>query len=218
MNGLAIAISIILFPGLVSCVICDKITVHSLKWDAFKYSIYSFLFGVLSYGLLQVMDYACYYVYVLFYGDQSVTVNILKVWSIVHDEKAQILISETFNATLLAPIIALTASFIVNYKIVNKIAQKMRISEKYGDENLFSFFLNAKEVDWIYVRDKGIGLTYFGRVVSHSECDSIQEIVLSEVTVHEYNTSDELYSIPIIYLSRPLGSFVIEVAKSLKED
>jgi hypothetical protein len=38
MNSLAIAISIILLPGLVACVICDKITVHSPKWDAFKYS------------------------------------------------------------------------------------------------------------------------------------------------------------------------------------
>lgn len=214
MNSLAIAISIILLPGLVACVICDKITVHTPKWDAFKYSIYSFLFGVMSYCLLQLIDYTCYLLVIKIYKSHTINFNELKVWSIIQDEKAKIALSEVAKATLLAPIVALIASSFVNYKLINKIAKSIKVSQKYGDENLFSFFLNAKEVDWIYVRDKGVGLTYFGRVVSHSECDHIQEIVLSEVTVHEYETSDELYSMPIIYLSRPLGSFVLEVPET----
>jgi hypothetical protein len=218
MNNLAVAISIILLPGLVASVICDKITVHSPRWDTFKYSIYSFLFGVLSYGLLQFIDYANFLILGLFDKTQVTQFTVLKVWSIIQDDKAKIAFSEIFQATLLAPVVALIASFLVNYKIINKIAKKIRVSQKYGDENLFSFFLNAKEVDWVYVRDPGVGLTYFGRVVSHSECDSMQEIVLSEVTVHEYETSAELYSIPIIYLSKPLGSFVIEVPAPAEEE
>jgi len=55
---------------------------------------------------------------------------------------------------------------LVNYKIFHKFAQKLLISQKYGDENLYSYYLNAKEIDWVYVRDFERKLTYQGRVIS----------------------------------------------------
>jgi len=215
MNSLAVAIAVILLPGLIASVICDKITVHTPKWGSFKYSIYSFVLGMLSYGLLQginwVIDIAqgfpCHMHEVIF--------SQLSTWSIIQNEKTIIKPGEVFFATLLAPVVALIASGIVNYKIINKVSQRLKISQKYGDENLFSFFLNSKEVDWVYVRDKENGFTYLGRVVSSSECDSIQEVVLSEVTVYEYETSDPLYDVSVIYLSKKLGSFLIEVPKEV---
>jgi hypothetical protein len=218
MNSLAVAIAIILLPGLVASVICDKITVHSPRWDAFKYSIYSFLFGVLSYCLLQCIEYAYQQILGLLSKTHEIQSSILGVWSIIQNEKALIVLSEVGWATLLSPVVALIASSLVNYKVINKIAQRLRVSQKYGDENLFSFFLNAKETDWIYIRDKEASLTYFGRVVSFSECDSIQEVVLSEVSVHEYETSEFLYSVPLIYLSKRLGSFVIEIPAPAKKE
>jgi hypothetical protein len=211
MNSLAVAIAIILLPGLIASVICDKVTVHSKRWDAFKYSIYSFLFGVLSYGLLQFIEYAYQQILGLLCKPYVIQTSTLAVWSIIQNEKAPIVLSEVGWATLLSPIVALIASSLVNYKVVNKIAQKFRVSQKYGDENLFSFFLNAKEVDWVYIRDKEAGFTYLDRIASYSECDSIQEVVLSEVSVYEYETSNLLYSVPLIYLSKKLGSFVIEI-------
>jgi hypothetical protein len=93
---------------------------------------------------------------------------------------------------------------------INKIAKKLKISTKYGDENLFSFFLNSQNIDWIYVRDIQNNLTYQGRVVSFSENDGMQELVMSEVTVFKYETSEEFYSVPLIYLSKPSGNFIIE--------
>lgn len=211
MNSLAVAIAIVLLPGLVASVICDKITVHSPRWNAFKYSIYSFLFGVSSYALLQLITAAYQFIKGLLCNVHEAQTYTLGVWSIIQNDKATIPLFEVGLATMLAPIIALLASFLVNNKIINKIAQKLRVSQKYGDENLFSFFLNLKEVEWVYIRDKENGLTYLGRVVSYSECDSIQEVVLTEVTVYEYESSDKLYDVSIIYLSKPLGTFVIEV-------
>lgn len=218
MNSLAVAIAIILLPGLVASIICDKITVHSKRWDAFKYSIYSFLFGVLSYGLLQCIEFIYQQAVHLLCKTNEIQTTTLGVWSIIQNEKTPIALSEVGWATMLAPAVALIASAIVNYKVINKIAQKLQVSQKYGDENLFSFFLNAKEVDWVYIRDKEAGFTYFGRIVSFSECDSIQEAVLSEVGVYEYETSDLLYSVPLIYLSKKLGSFVIEVPALLPKE
>lgn len=218
MNSLAIAIAVVLLPGLVASVICDKLIVHSPRWDAFKYSIYSFLLGVTSYGLLQFIGYAYQHIRSFLNECHAIQSTTLGVWSIIQNDKAPIDLSEVAWATSLAPVVAFAASTVVNYKLINKLAQKIKVSQKYGDENLYSFFLNAKEVDWVYVRDKEGGFTYLGRVVSHSECDNMQELVLSEVTVHEYETSDELYAVPIIYLSRPLGSFVIEVPETPKQE
>lgn len=90
-------------------------------------------------------------------------------------------------AVFVSVLVAFFASWTINFKLFNKIAQKLKVSTKYGDENLYSYYLNAEEIDWIYVRDPKNGFTYQGRVVSHSENDKVQEIVLSEVSVYSYS-------------------------------
>ena len=125
---------------------------------------------------------------------------------------------EVALATTLAPLIALFASWIVNHKIINKIAGEYGISQKYGDENLFSYFLNIQDLSWIYVLDKEKELTYMGEVVSFSECDSIQEIVLKNVSVFTYEDSKFLYKLSLVYLSKAVGSFVIEVPDITNEE
>jgi hypothetical protein len=210
MNELAIAIGVILFPGLITAVICDKITVHSPKWGSFKYSVYSFIFGVSCYVELQVFAYLWNLVAAHAFPTLLLVSPTLDVWTIATTQKASIDPSEVLWATILSPSVAAVAALAVNHKFINRMAQKLRISSKYGDENLFSFFLNAQNIDWVYVRDILNKLTYQGRVVSFSEADDMQELVLSEVTVFSYETSDELYSIPLLYLSKARGAFIIE--------
>lgn len=210
MNEIAVIIGVILFPGLIASVICDKLVVHTIKWDAFKYGIYSFIFGVFCYLLLQAI-----YLVFQFSPSCSSPINvskqtILSVWTIVNPAEINISLTEVFFATLLAPIVAVLSALIVNYKVINKIASKLHISRKYGDENLYSFFLNSENVNWVYVRDVKNKLTYEGKVASFSETDSMQELVLSDVTVYVYETSVKLYSIPVIYLIKPMGEFIIE--------
>jgi len=53
-------------------------------------------------------------------------------------------------------------------------------------------------------------LTYHGVVAAFSETDEIKEIVLNDVTVYQYDTSDKLYDIERIYLSKPKDSLIIE--------
>lgn len=218
MNELAIAVGVILFPGLIAAVICDKITVHSPQWGSFKYSVSSFVFGVSCYVALQGLAYLWIWIAEYFFPTLSFASPTLDVWTIATTQKVSIDPSEVFWATVLSPAIAAVAAFTVNHKLINKAAQKLRISSKYGDENLFSFFLNAQDIDWVYVRDIPSKLTYQGRVVSFSEADDMQELVLSEVTIFAYETSDELYSIPLLYLSKVRGAFIIEaVPQSLLE-
>jgi len=212
MNHLVVSMVTILFPGILSAIVADKITVHS-KWEPLKFGVYALCLGILSYVTLQTLAYG-YNCIEYLQKDKSVLNNIewytLNIWSIVVDEKPSIVPWEIVVATLLSIPVAFFSSFLINYKIFNKIAKKISITAKYGDENLFSFYLNAKEVDWIYIRDIEANITYQGQVISYSENEKIQEIVLAKVTLFKYEDSEELYSVPSIYITKEMGKFIIE--------
>src|SRR3972149_7155617 len=101
MNELAIAVGVILFPGLITCVICDKITVHSPKWSSFKYSVYSFIFGVFCYVSLQLLTYLWVCVATFVFPSLVPASATLDVWTIATTQKVSIDPSEVFWATVL---------------------------------------------------------------------------------------------------------------------
>lgn len=205
MNELAVLIGIILFPGLISAIVVEKITTRSRPWGALKYGMYSFIFGLISYTTLQVIMLIKQGLF-----EKPINYSYLSVWGFIFDPKTQFLLADVFWATIIAMPIGIVVAAIINHKLVNKLARFFHASFKYGDENLFSYFLNARDTDWIYVRDKENGLTYQGRVLSYSENQHFQELVLFDVTVYGYDDSSEYYSVPKLYLSRPIGEFKIE--------
>tara|TARA_R110002050_G_scaffold57423_2_gene128849 strand:- start:9310 stop:9957 length:648 start_codon:yes stop_codon:yes gene_type:complete len=206
-----------MLPGIIAAVIADKLVSHD-KWSSFKFGLYAFMLGVSSYALLQVITW--FYNIVtylwsccLFNWDFSLQIHwsLLSTWTAAVSQTPSIVPLELILAIPFSFIVALIASWTINHKVFNKIARKLSISNKYGDENLYSYFLNAQGIDWVYIRDMEANLTYQGRVASYSETDTMQELVLSEVSVFSYQDSDHLYDVPSIYLIKEMGKFVIEV-------
>lgn len=211
MNDLALLIGLISFPGLIATVICDKLLVHAERWNSFKYGIYTFIFGVGSYVVLQLLAWATFFLSRhLPFLSKNATLGLWSTLSSGHD----LHFSEVAWATGLAPLIALAAVYCVNKKHMTRFAQRLGISNKYGDENLFSYFLNSPDVSWVYLRDPDAGFSYRGVVRSFSETKEVQEITLTDVTVYSYEDSDPLYQLDSIYLSKPLGTFTIESPSS----
>lgn len=207
MNQLVVTLIVILLPGIIANVICDKIVVHS-KWTAFKFSLYALVLGVFSYALLQTIFYA---IDICCAGTtKGIEWTHLKVWDVSTNGKTKIPALEVVFASILSLPVSFFAALLINRKVFFIIGAWFKVTSKYGDENLFSYYLNAKEIDWIYVRDFENQLTYQGRVVSYSENEQMQEVVLSDVTVFRYSDSAELYSLPTIYLSKQVGQFAIE--------
>ena len=207
MNQLVVTLIVILLPGIIANVICDKIAVHS-KWTSFKFSLYALVLGIFSYVSLQVIYYALdiYRECKLF----GVSWTHLSVWDISTNGKAGIPAKEVFFASLLSLPVSFFAAFLINRKVFFKFGSKIGVTSKYGDENLFSYYLNAKEIDWLYIRDIENNLTYQGRIVSYSENEQMQEVFMSDVTVFRYEDSAELYSVPSVYISKEIGKFSIE--------
>jgi len=199
-----------MFPGILSAIIYDKITTHS-KWDSFKFSLYSLVLGIFSYCFLQGF-YLAYDIVLAFKTPENW--SWLTIWKHALAAESSINAREILGATLVSLPVALTASYIINHKIFNKLAKTLRVSQKFGDENLFSYYLNSKDVDWIYLRDQDEDITYQGRVISFSEGESGQEIVLSDVSVYQTEDSKLLYEIPSIYICKPFGKLLIEAIPS----
>ena len=209
-NQLLVTLIIIFLPGIIASVVCDKIAIHS-KWTSFKFSLYAFVLGIFSYIVLQLL----YYVADIIRLGSLINVKWthLGIWN-SFVAGASIPPLEIIFATILSIPVSFWAAYIINRKILNWFARMLRVSTKYGDENLFSYYLSSPDVDWVYIRDLENNLTYQGRIASYSETDQMQEIVMYEVTVFRYNDSAELYSVPKIYLTREIGKFVIEEAKA----
>jgi hypothetical protein len=213
-NALVVAVGLLLFPGVIATIVADKAAVHNRRWGSVKYALYSYVFGVLCYSTVQVINSLVTFAWsALSHGslDGAWVWSPLGVWSVVEDGKAKVVAWEVIQASLVAAPLGLAAAGLFNRKVINRLAKSIGASNKYGDETLYNFFLNSKEVDCVYVRDWERDMTYKGRVHSYSNNGRMAELVMTEVTVYAYSTGDKYYSVPRVYWSRAVGHFSIEV-------
>jgi hypothetical protein len=196
LSALALKLVLILIPGGLATLILEKLTTY-LKWEPFKFIINAILLGGLSYLFSDLIFYYWYANEIKGFW-LTFTSNNIPFWEII-------------KATGVAIFIGFFASWIENKKILTRFARKFNIADKYGEENLYSYFLNSKEVTEVYVRDIVNNLTFYGIVDSFSENEQISEITLRDVTVYRYDDSAFLYEMPKVFLSRPKNSIFIEV-------
>lgn len=203
MTELTIKLIIILLPGAISTLIYGKLILHK-EWDHFKFILFSILFGVFSFFLLQIIiDFINLFAFS--------KIDDLSLWNDLTNAK-KIPYGEIIFSTIISVIISYIVSLIENKKVISRIAKHFGVSNKYGDENLYSKFLNAKEVEYVYVRSIKNELTYYGWVKSFSESDKLSEICLAEVSVYNYLDSEHLYDVSEIYLSFTKQEIIIELA------
>ncbi len=208
MSELTLKLILSLIPGAISTLIYGKMILHK-EWNNFRFVLYSILFGVFSYLVLQTVIE----IINLF---KNCNVSDLTIWDNL-STSSSIPYNDVILSTITSIILAFIMSIIENKKVINKIGQKAGISHKYGDENLFSRFLNSSEIEYVYLRVPESKLTYHGWVKSFSESDSVSEIRLGDVSVHNYDDSELLYEIDEIYLSFKKQNIIIELAKNIKK-
>jgi len=197
-SELTLKLIIILIPGAIATRIYQKVTIHE-KWTSFQFVANAILFGSISYLFTELFLEWCY-------ND----LRLLNFWNDLPTSKIPYDI--VLKACLTAVIIGFAISTLDHYKILNWIAKFLRVSNKYGDENLYSYFLNAKNVKEVYVRDLENNATYHGMIDSYSETDDTCEIVLWDVAVYSNeNAGEPLYLLDKVYLSRPKNNITIEL-------
>lgn len=194
---LTIKLIILLTPGAIACILFEKLTIHK-KWNSFQFVANSILFGGSSYLIAQVLFNICR-------TDSSFD----NFWKNLPSN--EIPYEAIIKAIYISVIIAFVCAGLDNHKLINKVGKILRLTSKYGDENLYSYFLNAKNVNEIYLRDVSKNITYHGMIDSFSETNEFKEIVLRDVKVYSYETSEFMYGLDKIYLSRSKDDIIIEV-------
>ena len=209
-SALTLKLIILLTPGALAAIIVKRLTVNHKPSSDFMFVLDAVLLGMFSYLILQI----CLIVWIWIGNICSPhkDYHTLQVFRSIADSSS-IPYKEIIFACIFAIALGFFVSRIIEKRIINRIAIWMKVTQKYGDLNLFSHYLNAKSIEYVYIRDIKNSLTYLGYVSACSETTEYKELVLGDVTVFTYPESDELYDVQSIYLCFPKDEIKIEKAK-----
>ena len=204
---------LILLPGVVSTLMLRYITT-SKKYSIFEFAIYSAALGM---GTLVIMElfYSLYSIIIAIFSSkyQVVWGLNLSIWDNLTNGQKNLNKLELFISYLLAIPMGFVWGFLITKKTVIKIFQKWKLTDRYGDDDVWSFYLNSPNTDWVLVRDKTENLTYFGKVSVYSDSTEIREILLEDVIVYSTDTWEEQYQSNAVYLELNNFDFTIESPK-----
>lgn len=210
-STLTLKLIILLVPGALATTIFKRLTIRHKEQSDFMFVIISIMFGMFSYLVFQLI------IYIITLGKNICSKTQYEYEKIETFAKLSNSDSIPYSEVIWASIISIFLGFIISKvdhsKLINNIARKLNISNKYGDENLYSYFLNSPDISWVYIRDIDNSLTYLGNIESFSETLEHKEIVLRQVTIYSYPKSKELYEVDRVYLVFPKDKLIIEQAK-----
>lgn len=205
-SSLFFELALIFMPGFIWMKIHTR---YGAKGEVTQFDMIlnAFIFGVFSYAILD--------------GIYAIIGAKLQIFEI--DTEAKKLIQPAiFTEILYAIGIAIVASILTlyaeNYKLATRFVQRIGASKRYGDEDVWDFVFNSssKSVDYVFVRDFEQRVVYAGYVNLFSEAGQVRELVLSTVTVYDFE-GVEMYQMPRVYLAREREHIHIEFPEIPRE-
>ena len=119
--------------------------------------------------------------------------------------------SELYTAIILSVLLAAIVAAAYNYKVVTVIGRFLRITRRFGDEDVWEYLHNSPDVEWVYVRDHLQDITYYGRISSFSDRFKQRELVLSDAIAFENDTGERLYEVDGVYVARDMDTLTLEI-------
>jgi hypothetical protein len=190
-SELTFKLIMLFIPGAICSIIISELTIHK-PWSSFRFVVNSIVLGLLSYLIVQLITI------IPFLNSEQ---KILSFWNVVNGT-INISYTEILYASIVGAILGFIFTLGIQRKWIYKIARILKVSFKYGDECLYYYFLNAKDLNEVYVRDYEQDLTYHGYIQAFSESDFEREIVLTNVDVYSLSDSMFLYNSDAIFISK----------------
>jgi len=197
-SSLTVKLIIILIPGIVAYFIYKRLTSRSNKRSDLMFISVTIFLGALSYLGLQTLSTIVCFIRNLCNDSEEEYKSLETFKSISNTEISYF---EVFFASFISIFIAAILAKMDTKNFINRAGIYLKITKKETDETLFVTYVSKKEIDVVYIRDSKNNLTYFGKIFSFSEKESVKQIVLEDVTVYLYNQGTELYKTPSIYLT-----------------
>ena len=120
-------------------------------------------------------------------------------------------------ALVIAIPVAFLASYIDEYKIINRFGWSIKATKRIGDEDIWDYFNRSPDIVWITVRDHKLDLNYYGWIEAFSDSEEERELLLREVEVYKNSTAEFLYATDVVYLSRKPDDLTIDADLSSNE-
>jgi hypothetical protein len=200
-SSFLIRIILLVIPGIIGSLLYRSLRGKASRkdWeDYLEILVFSFLaYGV--YGLLVRLFNA---------GDALVTFRAFTNENVPIDKSVGHAI---FFASIAAAPVALIASYIDEYKLVNKFARRIKATRRFGDEDVWDYFNRSPDIKWVYVRDQKRDVYYHGWIQAWSDPYKDRELLLREVDVYKSSTAEFLYKTDLVYLSRKSEDLTIDV-------
>ncbi|MEW6619460.1 MAG: DUF6338 family protein [bacterium] len=203
----SIRILLLFFPGIICSYIVDTFTIHKPR-EPFFFLLQSFVFGLSSYFL--------FWVVLPIYNFMGIKVGLWDSKSEVVflraliDDNIHISYYEIVWVCFVAIILGLIITAIETYKIHFRLVKGLRITKKFGELDVWGYSLNAKDIEWVTVRDIEKDLVYDGWVQSFSDDSKDAELLLRDVSVYSNLEAKPLYQVGAMYISRKRDDITIE--------
>lgn len=204
-SALLIRVVLLILPGILSWMLFRKLVGRTIrtKWEDLCEIV---VFSVVIYSICVVIAKSLARSGWL---DYSIT-----FFETVLDETAVIAWYEILMASLVGIPVAFLASYVHTNKLINRFGRFLRVTRKFGDQDVWDFFHNLPdepEYEWVYVRDHKTNLVYFGCIHAYSDSEKEREMLLGDVDVYTNDKGEFLYNTKMLYLCRARYDLTIEV-------
>ena len=196
-------IVLLFLPGIIAFTIIDKLTAHK------EIKLHRMLLNSLMLGCV------CYFAYYLMLiiiekiPWFSFDLECLFVKTLT-DNSVQLDIKEIVITTVLSVPIGFIFSGLINYKVLYRVAHRVKASKKFGDVDVWSYIMNSEVPEWVIIRDIKNDLMYEGWIQVFSDNTEKDELFLRDVKVYKNSTAEELYETPGLYLPRERECLTVE--------
>lgn len=198
-----IRLLLLFFPGIICSYIVDTFTIHKPR-TPFFFVIQFFAFGLSSYFL---------YYWIMHIGTKlgfwNSTSEVVFLKALV-DANIPISYSEIAWVCLISIIMGLFITAVENRKWHFRLIRFLKIGNKSGELDVWSYSFNQPDIEWVTVRDMEKNLIYDGWVQAFSEDSKNAELLLRDVCVYSNLEGRFLYQVGGMYISRNRDDIIIE--------
>ena len=203
MSNFPIAIVVALLPGILATLTIKKLTLSG-NWDNFKIGLYTVVYS----GIV----YALYFLMIDLIWDEREFAD-----SSIDGLISNIKVLDVVLSSLLSLIVGIAVSAASNHKILFTVVNFLKITKKFGDEDLYYDFLRNDDNNEVYVKDIENNVVYHGVVTGYSQGKETRELELSNVDVYSYEDSKFFYQLRSMYIAQGIGErFQIEVSHPIE--
>lgn len=208
LSALTLRVVLLFFPGVLCSLVLHALTSHRERTTA-QFLTSAFVLGVWTYLVLAATRAAWVRIASATGWPRPPRVTFFDVLT---NETAQISWSEIGLSAVLAVILGFGLAAGRNHGVLHRTAERLRISRRFGELDVWGYFMNSPEVRWISVRDLAADRVYQGWLDAFSDSGAEPQLLLRDVEVYQNSTGTKLYDRKRVYLAPSKHAIAIEEA------